>query len=253
MQLQPVKPAKVSDSIADQIQELILSGALKPGERLPAERELVGQLRVSRPSVREALLKLEAKGLIYSRQGGGTYVAEALTPAITDPLAHMVKDNPDALSDVLECRHGLEVLAASYAAARASDADREDMRHRFAALEAAHGQQDPRLEAKADAEFHLAIAAASHNVALIHLTRSLFDLLGEQVVHNWEQIYRREESRQAIHRQHAQILAAILAGNPEQARHAAHEHLVYIGLCLRQADAPLAGDSRVDRRGDAIA
>lgn len=242
MQLQPVKTAKVSDSIADQIQALILNGALKPGERLPAERELVEQLKVSRPSVREALLKLEAKGLIYSRQGGGTFVAEVLTPAITDPLAHMVKDNPDALSDVLECRHGLEALAASYAAVRASEADQEAMRQRFAALESAHGRHDPRLEAAADADFHLAIAAATHNVALIHLTRSLFDLLGEQVVHNWERIYQREESRKAIHRQHGEILAAILAGDAEQARSAAHAHLVYVGRCLRGIDGQLGRD-----------
>ena len=188
MQLQPVKPARVSDAIADQIKAQILNGILKPGDKLPAERELVEQLKVSRPSVREALLKLEAQGLIQGRQGEGTFVLDATASAITNPLINLVKDNPGALSDVLECRHGLEELATSYAAARANDRDRSLIQQKFQELEAAHAQRDHELEAKADAAFHMAIAEASHNVALIHLTQSLFTLLGDMVVNNWEKI-----------------------------------------------------------------
>lgn len=233
MQLQPIKPARVSDSIAAQLKAQIINGALKPGDRLPAERELVEQLKVSRPSVREALLKLEAQGLIYSRQGEGTFVLDALQASITNPLLNLVKDSPEALSDVMECRHGLEELAASYAAARATGMDRKIIRERFEALQDAHQQRDLELEAKADAAFHMAIADASHNVALIHLTQSLFDLLGDIVLNNWQKIYTMEESYQMIHSQHEEILEAILSGDPGRARHAAHEHLAYIGKCLR--------------------
>ncbi|AKH19173.1 GntR family transcriptional regulator [Sedimenticola thiotaurini] len=235
MQLQPIKPARVSDSIVEQLKAQIIKGVLKPGDKLPAERELVDQLKVSRPSVREALLKLEAQGLIYSRQGEGTFVLDALGAAITNPLANLLKDNPEALSDVMECRHGLEELAASYAANRASALDQAVIRERFEALRAAHEQRDLELEAQADAAFHMAVADASHNVALIHLTQSLFDLLGDVVLHNWEKIYTMEESYQAIHDQHREIYEAICAGDASQARHAAHEHLAYIGKCLRGA------------------
>lgn len=233
MQLQPIKPARVSDTIAEQIRAQILNGALKPGDKLPAERELVEQLQVSRPSVREALLKLEAQGLIHSRQGEGTFVLDATAPAITNPLAHLLKDNPGAISDVLECRHGLEELATSYAASRADVKDRELIRQRFDELCQAHNQHDVELEAKADAAFHMAIAEASHNVALIHLTHSLFTLLGDQVVENWQKIYASDESNQQIHGQHQQILDSILSGDRVAARNAAHEHLAYIGECLR--------------------
>lgn len=236
MQLQPIKPARVSDTIADQIMALIRKGALHPGQKLPAERELMSQLKVSRASVREALLKLEAKGLIYSRQGGGTFVAEELTPTITDPLAHLIHDNPDALSDVLECRHGLEVLAASHAAVRATPTVRESIKERFIDLEAAYRRRDLALEAKADTDFHMAIAEASNNVALIHLTRSLFNLLGDQVIHNWERIYQQQESRDAIHAQHKAILDAILARDADRARAAAQTHLAYVGRCLREGE-----------------
>ncbi|MDF1528299.1 MAG: GntR family transcriptional regulator [Sedimenticola sp.] len=235
MQLQPIKPARVSDSIAEQLKAQIINGALKPGDKLPAERELVEQLKVSRPSVREALLKLEAQGLIYSRQGEGTFVLDALGTSITNPLANLLKDNPQALSDVMECRHGLEELAASYAATRATEMDRAIIREWFLALQAAHEKRDLSLEAKADAAFHMAIADASHNVALIHLTQSLFDLLGDVVLSNWEKIYKMEESYQAIHAQHGEIYEAIFSGDATVARHAAHEHLAYIEACLRNA------------------
>jgi len=233
MRLQPIKPARVSDFIIEQIKEQIISGALKPGDKLPAERELVNQLKVSRPSVREALLKLEAQGLIESKQGGGTFVLDALGPTITNPLANLVKDNPEALSDVMECRHGLEELAASYAASRATDVDLDHLRSRFATLEMAHHKRDLVLEAKEDAAFHLAIAHSSHNMALIHLTQSLFDLLGDTVLDNWQKIYAREESYQGIHKQHGEILQAILSRDSDLARGCAHQHLAYIERCLR--------------------
>lgn len=233
MQLQPIKPSRVSDAIAAQIKGQILNGTLKPGDKLPSERELVGQLKVSRPSVREALLKLEAQGLIYSRQGEGTFVLDATASTITNPLINLIKDNPEALSDVLECRHGLEELATSYAATRATDRDRQLIKERFQALAAVHAQRDHAQEAKADAAFHMAIAEASHNVALIHLTQSLFTLLGDQVVQNWERIYASDESYRQIHQQHQEIRDAILSGDASLARNAAHEHLAYIGRCLR--------------------
>jgi GntR family transcriptional repressor for pyruvate dehydrogenase complex len=79
----------------------------------------------------------------------------------------------------------------------------------------------------------MSVADASHNVALIHLTRSLFDLLGDSVLHNWQKIYAMEESYQQIHKQHGAILRAILARDSGQARGLAHAHLAYVERCLR--------------------
>ena len=100
----------INGFIVDQLKELILNGTLKPRDKLPSERDLVEQLGVSRPSVREALLILEAKGLVRGKQGGGTFVSDVLAPSIVNPLADLIKDNPDAIDDILECRHGLEAL-----------------------------------------------------------------------------------------------------------------------------------------------
>ena len=247
MKLEPVKPTKVSDSIADQLKGLILNGVLKPGDKLPAERELVEQLGVSRPSVREALLKLDARGLIESRQGGGTYVREVLAPTLIDPLSDLIKDNPDAISDVLECRHGLEELAASYAALRATDADRHKIQEKFLALEEANKTKDKAVAAQADTEFHMAIAEASQNVALIHITRSLFDLLGKHMLSNWEQLLTDEESLAEIQSQHQYIFEAILHQDPDMARNAAHTHLSFIGRSLRDIMESKQRDNRMLR------
>ncbi|MFT5111484.1 MAG: GntR family transcriptional repressor for pyruvate dehydrogenase complex [Parasphingorhabdus sp.] len=247
MKLEPVKPTKVSDSIAEQLRSHILNGVLKPGEKLPAERELVEQLGVSRPSVREALLKLEARGLIESRQGGGTFVKKILTPTFIDPLSDLIKDNPDAISDVLECRHGLEELAASYAALRATENDRRMIRAKFDAVEEANKSRDTVIAAQADVEFHMAIAEASHNVALIHITRSLFDLLGKQMLKNWQQLLTDEESLLEIHNQHQYIFEAIMHGDPDMARNAAHSHLAYIDRSLNEIREAGRRDDRMLR------
>ena len=73
---------RLSDTVARQLEQRILEGALKSGDRLPAERELALELGVSRPCLREAIQKLASRGLLYSRQGGGTYIADELTDSL---------------------------------------------------------------------------------------------------------------------------------------------------------------------------
>jgi len=86
MHYETINPPKVSDAIVSQIEQLILEGVLKPGERLPPERELAQQLNVSRPSLREAMTTLKSRGLLQSRRGGGNYVMDVIAPALTNPL-----------------------------------------------------------------------------------------------------------------------------------------------------------------------
>jgi GntR family transcriptional repressor for pyruvate dehydrogenase complex len=104
--------ARLSDTIAEQIEGLIASGELKPGDNLPPERDLSKQLDVSRPSLREALLVLESRGLLQARRGGGYCVTDVTAPIITDPLVHLLQRHPSTVDDVLELRHGIECIAA---------------------------------------------------------------------------------------------------------------------------------------------
>ncbi|MCK4507540.1 MAG: FadR family transcriptional regulator, partial [Desulfuromonadales bacterium] len=105
--LKPIRPKKISEEIVDQIKQLIAKGDLKPGDRIPSERDLATMLGVSRPSVREAIMVLEAMGFLDSRQGGGTFVKTLTEVSIMDPLAKLVeKRDPALLRSLVEVRMG---------------------------------------------------------------------------------------------------------------------------------------------------
>lgn len=249
MQFEIINPPKVADAIVSQIEQLILDGVLKPGERLAPERELAQELNVSRPSLREAITTLKSKGLLRSARGGRHYVVDIIAPALTDPLVELLRNHPKATFDVLELRHALEEVAAYFAALRATDADREILRRRFAELEEIqHGEHAPHSDAVVDANFHLAIADASHNVALIHVMRGLFNLLLSHICRSLERLYTRESSYVMVHAQHQAILKAILERNPEAARQAAHVHLSFVETTLRDIDEEAARQERSRRR-----
>ncbi|MCW8917151.1 MAG: FCD domain-containing protein [Magnetovibrio sp.] len=223
-----VKQGKISDIIAKQLEEMIAQGVLVPGERLLSERELAQEMEVSRPSLRDALQKLEAKGLIESRKGGGTFVKNFLGPSLTDPLAALLENSPNTAQDFLELRTTLDGIAAYYAALRATEVDRELLTLCFEAMEAAHSTEDPTEEADIDADFHMAIAEATHNVVLLHILRSLFTLLRNGVFFNRMQLYTRPGSRDLLLKQHRAIYESIMNGDPEKARNAAAGHLQYV-------------------------
>jgi len=228
MTYQRVKQPKISDVIMQQLETMILEGTLKPGQRLPPERELARQFEVSRPSLREAMQKLAARGLLNSRQGGGTFVAEEIGASLSDPLLELFRTHPESQYDLLEFRHALEGVSAYYAALRSTAADKAEIQARFDALQQFHEQKSFDREVAADVDFHLAIAAATHNVVLLHMMRALFTLLRQHIWDNLEQIYPKHDMRGRIHDQHYLLLQAILAGDPEAARQAAHDHLAYV-------------------------
>ncbi|MEP5780668.1 MAG: GntR family transcriptional regulator, partial [Hyphomicrobiales bacterium] len=119
-----VKHRKISDVIVEQLESMILEGSFSAGQKLPPERELAAQFAVSRPSIREAIQKLVARGVLFSRHGGGTYVSDQLGSAFADPLQDLLSAHDEFLYDQLEFRDALEGLAAYYAALRSTDADK---------------------------------------------------------------------------------------------------------------------------------
>ncbi len=219
---------RVSDIVVGKIEQSILEGTLKPGQRLPAERKFAEQMGVSRPSLREALQKLSARGLLVAHRGGGTIVTKSLNPALEDPLLELISNSPDSHADVLELRHGLESLSAYYAASRRTESDIEQIRSYYKRLIISHSRQDATLEAKADANFHLAIAEASHNVVLVHVMRSLFSLLRKSIRYNLENLYTQPGRFEHLRDQHYHLMTAIINGDLEHARSASDGHIDYI-------------------------
>ena len=230
----PPQRQRLSDSIGAQIEQLIIEGKLQPGHALPAERVLAQKFGVSRPSLREALLRLEARGLLKVARGGGFAVTDVTAPTIANPLAHLLQRHPAAEQDVLELRHGLELVAAHFAALRATKADHAHLRLAFDRMAALRAKHDALAVAQSDAEFHLAIAEASHNVALIHVMHGLHNLLRTTMRHAWEVMYREPDSVRVLHEQHRALFDAVLAGESGLARDAAHLHLKYVRQTLLQ-------------------
>lgn len=252
MNFGPLRQRRLSDDIVARLEAMILEGTLKAGERLPAERVLAEQFGVSRPSLREAIQKLAAKGLLSSRQGGGTYVCENLGSTFSDPLMHLLESNADAQRDLLEFRHTLEGSCAYYAALRATDVDRQRLREAFERLQdcyARAGEVTRAEEGAADASFHLAIAEASHNAVLLHTIRGLFDLLKRNVVTNIGGMYAlRGETRGMLNAQHRALYDAIIEGRAEDARTLSNQHIDYVQEVLADVLQQEVRELRAQRR-----
>jgi len=244
---------RVSDSVVRQIEELILEGALKPGDRLPAERKFAAQLGVSRPSLREGLQILAARGLLHTRRGGATEVAESLNPALENPLLELISASADAQEDVMELRHAIESMAAYHAAARRTETDILSLREAYKRMVNSHGSGDAVLEAKADADFHLAIGEASHNVVLVHVMRSLFSLLRRSIHYNLENLYQRPDNFKHLRDQHYHLMNAIIDGDPQGAKTASDMHIHYVEKTLRDMNVRRRREARAQLRTAGLA
>jgi GntR family transcriptional repressor for pyruvate dehydrogenase complex len=221
-----VQSRKLSDDIMEQLESMIIDGRLLAGQKLLSERTLAEQFAVSRPSVREAIQKLENKNLVERKQGGGTFVKPRLNELITEPLLLLLSDKPEMQFDLLEFRHALEGMAAYYAALRGQPEDYQALESALDALP--DDSTDKSQQARALVNFYLTMANAAHNMVLQHVMRSLQSMLQDNIQRNLEVLAKHTDAPQNINRQRRNIVEAILAGDPEQARKASNEHLAYI-------------------------
>jgi GntR family transcriptional repressor for pyruvate dehydrogenase complex len=232
MPFHSVQPEKISTSVTHQIELLILRGILRPGERLPSERELSERLGISRPSLREAVAELQDKGLLISKAGAGIYVADVLGGAFSPALIRLFAAHDEAVFDYIAFRRDMEGLAAERAARLASDTDLRVIQTIFDKMLAAHTKRDPGDEALLDADFHLSIIEASHNVIMLHMMRSMYELLREGVFYNRQIMFRNRSIRDLLLDQHRAINEAIQARDPAGARAAVEAHLNFVEQAL---------------------
>ena len=223
-----VTSEKLSQTVVRQIEQLILRGILRPGERLPSERDLAEELGVSRPSLRDALADLAERGLLVSRAGSGVFVADVLGSAFSPALIQLFATHDEAVSDYIAFRRDIEGLAAERAARLGSQTDLRVIDTIFRKMEAAHQKRDPSDEAQLDAEFHMAIIEASHNVIMLHMLRSMFDLLRQGVFYNRQMLFRNRMTRDQLLDQHRAMNIALQARDPAAARAAVEAHLAYV-------------------------
>lgn len=225
---QKLAPQKLSDIILAQLEELIIEGSLQPGERLLPERELAKKFDVSRPSLREAIQKLEVKGLVTRKQGGGTFVSKNIMKSFSDPMFDLMARSSESQFDLLEFRHGIEGMASYYAAMRGTVTDFEQIQAKHDNIGDSQLEDDFRLEAEAVYEFHYAICAASHNVVILQTTRSMADLIIDNIEQNLTVLAKRPDVFSKITDYRKSLLDAIMSGKPQRAWGASHRHLAFI-------------------------
>ncbi|MDD5248248.1 MAG: FCD domain-containing protein [Rhodocyclaceae bacterium] len=227
---------RISHAVAGELERRILEGSLKPGDRLSSERDLAVELGVSRPSLREAIQTLVAKGLLATRHGGGTYVTDRLEAPFVDPWQDMLSGHPMLQSDLLEFRHMLESQAARLAAERATDADIERLDSAYAALEKVYASNEMMACIDIDVAFHQAIAEAAHNVLIGHLTASLFRVIHGHITTNLEHLYARPQRWGQLQSQHRAIWQAIREHKPEAAAAAARTHIEFVQRSMVESE-----------------
>lgn len=214
LKLVPRRKERLGDMLYGQILEQIVSGALKEGDKLPSENQICRSSQVSRPTVREALMRLHADGLVTTRQGSGTFVQRRPS----DNLTRLVKVSDIAgMLRCLEVRMALEGQAAALAAQRRTSNQMDRIYETLTALQAAF--ESGTVPARTDFEFHIAVAAASGNTVFAEVLEAL-----------------------DVRIQHAMTVALGLtrAGSKERARRVFEEHEA-VAEAIAREDAEAAG------------
>jgi DNA-binding FadR family transcriptional regulator len=224
-----VRRIRTHEQVLAQIEERILDGRLRVGDRLPSERELVEALGVSRSSVREALRVLESMGIVDAHVGAGrdsgSTVASRSTAALSNLLRLHMALSQFRLADLVEIRIQLEQSAAARAAAEATPEELEHLRSLAGAM-ARPGIDHERFH-ELDSEFHISIAKASHNALAAALMQALRDAVKTEMktaftrVHDWTSMVGR------LTGEHRDILSAIEKGEGELAAERVTAHIAH--------------------------
>jgi GntR family transcriptional regulator, transcriptional repressor for pyruvate dehydrogenase complex len=222
---QPIKQKKISTKIVEQIKSLILNGDLRPGEILPPERELMKSLNVSRPSLREALNSLRGMGFIET-QRNRTIIKSLASGRMLEPLHHLLKEDIGTAYNLIEVRKAIETWSAYFAAERATDSDINRIEKCVSSMKT---KIDEGISVvKEDADFHLAISEAAHNIIQTHLMFSIYDILKESLRKHYENMELLD-----TYSQHCKVVDAIKKRDAPLARRRMLEHLEYVESTLK--------------------
>jgi len=232
LDLRPIRTKKIYEEIVQQIKDLISEGNLKPGDRLPSERELSERLAVSRASVREALSALAALGVIDIRPGEGTFIQNIRNNDIVQSLAMALLMDRKTVKELLEARQALESEAAFLAARRAG---LDDLAKIAAILEDMRQDLEKGIIGEeADLRFHLSIAEATKNSVLARLMHTVSDTMRQALRTSRMSLYTNPGNPELLFEQHIAIYEAIKARNPRGARKAMNQHLIFVERELKK-------------------
>ena len=214
--LRPLERSRLYEDLGERLGQFVGEARMAPGDRFPPERELARQLRVSRTSVRQAMVVLQAQGFVDVRHGEGIFLRR--TRGFGESLPKLI-ERRRRLPEVLEAREALEVKLAELAAGRRT---KEDLTAMHGALRTMEKEIKSRgLGTEGDAALHHAIASAARNQVLLHLIDAMAEAIQETRVESLSEPGRPPRSLEA----HRRILNAIEAGSGLKAAQAMRTHL----------------------------
>jgi GntR family transcriptional regulator, transcriptional repressor for pyruvate dehydrogenase complex len=227
-----------SEEVVMHLREMVHRGELRPGDRLPPERDLAKLLGVSRPTLRAGIRSLAAVGVLQSRQGAGTFVVESDGPPALDssPLRLMASLHGFTSAEMFEARRALEMAVAGLAAERATGEQLATMSEEIAGMYAS--LDDPEQYLVHDMRFHQTVAAASDNRILTALMNMVAKVLFDARIKTVKRAQDLKESADM----HRQIYRAIREHNSESARNMMRDHLMLAerAWSLEKQDEPAA-------------
>jgi GntR family transcriptional repressor for pyruvate dehydrogenase complex len=228
-EFEAVRKTKLYEKVAQQIRGLIRDGLLKPGDKLPPERELAETFQVSRSSLRDAIRSLEVMGLLEPRQGEGTIVLDLDASALVSPLSTMLRQKRELVGELLDLRRIIEPPLAARAAAHATPEE-------LVYMEEILGRQKEKVDrgelaVEEDTEFHYALASAAKNSVVLKVVDVFMDLLRE----SRERSLQVEGRLQKSFLGHKRILSAVHRRDAVAAENAMRRHIEEIeGIVLKE-------------------
>ena len=221
--VKPIRRASIPEQIVQEIKSLIDTGHLKPGSKLPPERELAQMLGVSRPSVREALGALSLLGVVENRTGSGTFLADGETQWPSESFNILFCINQNALLEIFEARSALEGKVASLAAQRRSQEDLAAMEEALEGMKVS--LDDYAAYSRYEGAFHLAVIEAAGNHVMAQLMQKLYALLRDAKERFSEMGKPIEARRERDLRNHETIYQCIKDGKADESFQAMIDHL----------------------------
>lgn len=223
---QRVTTKTVSEEIVEQIKTLIKESKIEPGEQLPPERKFAEMLGVGRPTLREALNHLEARGFLEIRNRQGVFVKNISTPLVSDTIHQIFREDKGMLPYLYEVRKDIELAGAYLAAQRRTDED-------LALIEFSIRKMETDLAAGSiaisdDIGFHMAIARSTHNFLRVHILKHLFDVSGEFLDNVLKELAKETANLPSVVQQHRRVLEAIKTKNAQKAHDEMQKHLGWV-------------------------
>lgn len=239
------KHQKTYTQVVDYFRERILAGELRPGDKLPPEREVAEELGVSRNSVREAIKVLDMTGVISSQQGSGNYITCDFDKSIAQTMTMMFAMHRVDYSMISQVRYTLERQAFSLACDRATEEQIEEIEQLIAELDAS---DDERVRARKDKEIHYKISKASGNVLIADILEACSGVIDTFVVDMRAKIMRNERDKERLNNSHRELVQALREGDREKGFKALDHHFELIDVILEEEKIVITGEDVLRRR-----